>query len=71
MPAVFVFSKRNATMLYTMMKTPNKVKISKSILESQILNAIAIFARVQKVRRRVQELLEINKSSSISLEIDF
>jgi hypothetical protein len=49
MPAVFVFSKLKATVLYTIMKMPNKVKISKSILESKIFNAIAIFARVQRL----------------------
>jgi len=34
------------------MKTPNNVKISKSIIGSKIFKAIAIFARVWKVRRR-------------------
>jgi hypothetical protein len=35
----------NATMLCTTMKTLNKVKISKSIKESHILNAIDIVRR--------------------------
>jgi hypothetical protein len=43
---VLVSSKLNTTMLYTTTKTPNKLKIRKSIIESKILNAIAIFARV-------------------------
>jgi hypothetical protein len=47
------------------------VKISKLIIESKIFNAIAIFARVWKVRRRRQESLGINKLSDIGLEIDF
>jgi len=46
MPTVFVFSKLNVIMLYTTTKTPNKVKRSKSIIESKIFNAIAIFVRV-------------------------
>ena len=54
MPAVFVSGKLNATMPYTTMKTPNKVKISKSIIESNIFNAIAIFARVWKVEEEVE-----------------
>jgi hypothetical protein len=45
MPAVFVSSNLNATMPYTTMKTPNKVKISKSIIESHILNAIDMVRR--------------------------
>ena len=49
---VFVFGKLNTTMLYTITKMPNKVKISKSIIESKIFNTIAIFARVWTVRRR-------------------
>jgi hypothetical protein len=49
MPAVFVFSKLKAIVLYTTMKMLNKVKISKSILESKIFNVIAIFARVQRL----------------------
>ena len=52
MPAVLVSGKLNATMPYTTTKTPNKLKIRKSIIESKILNAIAIFARVWKLRRR-------------------
>ena len=44
-PAVSTSSKLNARMPYTTMKTPNNVKISNSIIESQILNAMAIFAR--------------------------
>jgi hypothetical protein len=45
MPVVFVSSNLNATMLYTTIKTPNKVKISKSIIESYILNAIDMVRR--------------------------
>jgi hypothetical protein len=45
MLAVFVFSNLNVIMLYTTMKTPNKVKISKSIIESHILNAINMVRR--------------------------
>jgi ribosomal protein S26 len=56
MPAVFVSGKFNATIPYTTMKMPNRVKICKSI---------AIFARLQKVRKREQESLDINKSSTI------
>jgi hypothetical protein len=70
MLVVFVSSKLNTTMPYTTTKTPNKVKISKSIIESKIFNTIAIFARVWKVRRR-WKLLEINISIDIGLEMDF
>jgi hypothetical protein len=52
MPAVFVSGKLNTTIPSTTIKTPNKVKISNSITESQSLNAIAIFARIWKVGRR-------------------
>jgi len=69
-PAVLVSSKLNATMPYTTTKTPNKVKISKSIIKSKIFNAIAIFVRVWKVKRG-RESLRINKSSGISLKMDF
>ncbi len=58
-------------MLYTMMKTLNKVEKSKPIIENHILDAIDIFARVWKVRRRGWESLEINKSSDVSLEMNF
>jgi hypothetical protein len=71
MLAVFVSGKLNVMMPYTIMKTPNKVKISKSIIESKIFNTIAIFARVWKVRRRRWKLLVINISIDIGLEMDF
>jgi hypothetical protein len=44
-PAVSTSGKLNARIPYTIIKTPNNVKISNSIIESQILNAMAIFTR--------------------------
>jgi hypothetical protein len=38
--------KLNTMILSTIIKTLNKVKISNSIIESQSLNIIAIFARI-------------------------
>ena len=46
MLVVFVFGKLNTIMPYTITKMPNKVKISKSIIESKIFNTITIFVRV-------------------------
>lgn len=56
MPAVFVSGKFNATIPHTTIKMLNRVKISK---------LIAIFARLQKVRRRGYKSLNINKLSAI------
>jgi hypothetical protein len=52
MPAVFVSGKLNVMMPYTTTKTPNKVKISKSIIESKIFNAIAIFAKSMEGQKK-------------------
>jgi len=51
MLAVFVFSKLNVMMLYTITKTLNKVKRSKLIIKSKIFNTITIFRKSEEEGR--------------------
>jgi hypothetical protein len=54
MPAVFVSNKLNTIILFTIIKTPDRVKISNSIIKSQSLNIIAILQEYKRLKETVE-----------------